>query len=98
MSCEIVRWTEDGFPGRVEARLIDADGTVWTFEDKAPVFSAEALSATTSYPVPGSIRCVIVDEDVAVGRTTIDTSSPDGIAANDRRTIRFSMASRAVAP
>lgn len=96
VSCEIVRSTDEGFPGWVEARLTDADGRVWTFEDKAAVFSAEPLDPASALPAPGAIRCVVVDEDDAVGRTTIDTSSPDGIVAVDGVTTRFSVMSDAV--
>ena len=93
VACEIVRWTDDHFPGWVEARLVDADGREWRFEDKVPVFSTEPLTATTSYPVAGAIRCEIVAEDQKVGRTAIDTSSPDGITAVDGVTTRFSVIS-----
>lgn len=94
--CEIVRWTDDHFPGWVEARLVDADGREWRFEAKAPVFSTEPLTATTAYPVAGAIRCEVAAEDPTVGRITIDTSSPDGITAVDGVTTRFSVISSLV--
>jgi hypothetical protein len=96
VDCEIVRWTDDHFPGWVEARLVDADGREWRFEDKAPMFSAELLTPTTSYPVAGAIRCEVVGEDRALGRITIETSSPDGITAVDGVTTRFSVLSSVV--
>jgi hypothetical protein len=96
VSCEIVRWTDEGFPGWVEAGFIDADGVAWTFTDKSAVFSPEPLDSTSSFPVAGAIRCAVVDEDNAVGRTTIDTSSPDGITAVDGVTTRFTMRSEVV--
>lgn len=98
VTCEIVRWTDDSFPGWVEARLIDAEGTEWIFSDKAPVFSANPLTAATPYPVPGVIRCVIVEVDEQRGRTVIDTSRPDGVTATDGVATRFAVASDLVAP
>jgi hypothetical protein len=42
--CEIIRWVADEpQPGMVEAQIIDVDGHVWRFVDKAPIFSAEVL-------------------------------------------------------
>lgn len=96
MACEIIRWTDDHFPGWVEARLVDADGREWRFEDKAPMFSAEHLTSTSSYPVPGTIRCEVVDDDRAVGRITIDAASPGGLTAVDGVTTRFSVMSSVV--
>jgi hypothetical protein len=96
VACEIVRWTDDRLPGWVQARLVDADGTEWRFEDKAPMFSAEDLTSTTSYPVAGAIRCEVVGEDRDAGRTAIDTALPDGITAVDGVTTRFSVMSSVV--
>jgi len=98
VTCEIIRWIADDLHGRVEAQLIDADGTRWSFEDKAPIFSADPLTSATSYPVPGVIRCVIVEPDERLGRTVIDTSQPDGVTATDGVTSRFSVDSDLVAP
>lgn len=83
VTCEIARWTADAFPGWVEARIIDVEGTRWAFTDKLPIFSAEPLTSASSFPVAGAIRCVVVEEDVAAGRTLIDTSLPDGVTAID---------------
>lgn len=98
VTCEIVRWTDDPQPGWVEARLTDVNGALWTFEDKAPVFTALPLTSATSYPVPGIIRCEIVEEDGPQGRTVIDTSRPDGVAATDGITTQFTVRSIVVNP
>jgi hypothetical protein len=98
VTCEIVRWTADEFPGWVEVELLDADGIRWSFIDKAPIFSADPLTSATSYPVPGVIRCVIVEKDESRGRTAIDTSRPDGLTATDGVTTRFSVDSDLVVP
>ena len=46
----------------VEVELTDADGYVWRFVDKAPVFDAEnVLTPTTSYPVGISVACTIIE-------------------------------------
>jgi hypothetical protein len=39
---------------------------------------------------------VVVDEDQVVGKTIIDTSSPDGVTAVDGVTTRFAVRSSAV--
>jgi hypothetical protein len=96
VTCEIIRCVDDSYPGWVEARLIDADGTRWTFTDKAPIFCAEALTSAASYPIAGVIRCTIVDVDKPRNRTLIDTSLPDGVTATDGVTTQFSVHSRLV--
>jgi len=97
VACEIVRWIDDDFPGWVEARLVDAHGAVWTFHDKEPLFSRDNLTASSSYPAAGTIRCQVVEEDDAHGLAVIETSSPDGVTAVDGLTSRFTVLSHRVA-
>jgi hypothetical protein len=82
----IARWVADEpWPGVVEAHLTDADGRVWVFVDKAPIFTNEPLSDASSYPVAGVVRCVIGDR-TGEGCVSIDTSVPDGVESVDGRT------------
>jgi hypothetical protein len=60
LRCQIVRWVSDDFPGWVEASFTDAMGKAWIFVDKAPIFTTEPLSADSTLPRPGVIRCVVL--------------------------------------
>lgn len=84
--CEIVRsLSDDPFPRWVEAKLTDAHGRDWYFEDKPPIFSERCI-ASESLPAAGVSGCEIVairtDPD---GRTivTIATEHPWGVEAVD---------------
>jgi hypothetical protein len=81
--CEITRWMADEpFPGIVEARARDTNGQDWVFIDKSAIFSAEALTGATKYPVDGVIGCNVVREASGVSRvTTIWTGGfrPEGV-------------------
>jgi len=83
VACQVVRWVADEpQPGLVEAHLTDADGHVWRFIDKEPIFCADAVGEWTRFPVAGAIRCRIIDYGtLSDGRqvVTIDTASPDGV-------------------
>jgi hypothetical protein len=85
VECELVRWVSDEpQPGLVEARLVDADGVEWSFVDKVPIFTEAAVSATTTFPVPGGIRCEVrgVREDGS-GREILDLELRDGVETSD---------------
>ena len=69
-------------PGLVEAHLTDADGRLWRFIDKEPIFCSDAVGRLAQFPVAGAIRCQVIDHEVlSDGRqvVTIDTASPDGV-------------------
>jgi hypothetical protein len=69
-------------PGLVEAHLTDADGRLWRFIDKEPIFCSDTISRLAQFPVAGAIRCQIIDHDTLPDGgqvVTIDTSSPDGV-------------------
>jgi hypothetical protein len=59
----ITRFVSDDQPGFVECVLVDAFGHSHLFIEKAPVVCAEELSATSLYPVGGSIACEIDGRD-----------------------------------
>jgi hypothetical protein len=91
VACEIVRWvSDDPQPGIVEAHLVDADGTRWSFIDKWPIFTS-ALDPLSRFPVSGAIRCEVLDRELLDdGRQilTIDTATPDGVHANGQSMFR----------
>lgn len=78
----IVRIADDAFPVFVECKLIDAHGREHTFVEKAPVVSAQDISARSTLPVSGHIACEIEHElKDATGRALlrVDTARPYGI-------------------
>lgn len=84
VKCEVVRWvSNEPQPGWVEGKLVDAQGATWRFFDKPPIFTSEAIDASTELPVDGKLRCRIVDEHVSGDRAqveveTIDVDADDG--------------------
>jgi hypothetical protein len=84
VAVEVTRFVDANFPGWVEFVLHDAYGTKWTFVDKVPVLSSEALSEASDYPRPAMIECEVVpDLSVSADLVKIDTSRPFGIEAED---------------
>ncbi len=75
----ITRFVDDSQPGWVECKLVDAWGREWSFIEKEPVVSLVALDASSNYPQPGVIGCLIVErKQDADGRevVTINTEKP----------------------
>jgi hypothetical protein len=60
LTVEIVRFTDDHQPGWVACEFLDVEGRRHTLIDKVPIFTAELLDATSSYPRPGSVRCEVL--------------------------------------
>ncbi len=58
---KIIRFVDDGQPGIVEAELLDAEGSLHRFIDKAPIFTSEKLSRLSAYPRPGDARCRVLE-------------------------------------
>jgi len=84
VAVEVTRFVDANFPGWVEFVLHDALGTKWTFVDKVPILSAEALSEASDYPRPAMIECEVVSDPSAPAHLVkIDTSRPWGIEAED---------------
>jgi hypothetical protein len=84
VAVEITRYVDASFPGWVEFVLRDANGTDWTFIDKVPVVSAEALNEASQYPRRTVIECEVVpDPTTTEGLVRIDTSRPWGIETED---------------
>ncbi len=79
VQAEIVEWLEDGQPGVVRARFVDAHGRAWDFVEKLPMVTAADLDSSSCYPQPAVIGCQVVDSRRdAAGREllTVDTELP----------------------
>ncbi len=86
LSVTITRFVEEYQPNIVASELMDANGHVHTFVLKEPLVSLDELNAHSSYPRPGSIRCVVLDRGYdANGRelVTISTAEPNGIESTE---------------
>lgn len=59
----VTRWVDDAFPGWVEVELAEADGTVTTLVDKAPVVTDRHLTAETAYPLAVALDCAVVGRE-----------------------------------
>ena len=75
--CRIVRWTDDRFPGWVEAQLTDAQGRLWTFEDKVPIFTADTVTRETRLPVDAVLRCRVVSRQRSESRDLVTVRTRD---------------------
>jgi hypothetical protein len=60
LRCEIVEWIDRDWPGSMRARIVDAAGRVWYFEDKAPIFFADDQPLDAVSPFAGYIRCDVI--------------------------------------
>ena len=69
--------SNEPLPGWVEAKLVDAEGTTWRFFDKPPIFTSEAIDASTEPPADGELQCRIVDERVSDGRAHVEVETVD---------------------
>jgi hypothetical protein len=78
-----VRWSADEpIPGLVEVEFDDADGQLWRFVDKTPIFDREGkLTAAAWYPLAVDLACTIVDR--TGDRVAISTAEPWGIESVD---------------
>jgi hypothetical protein len=84
LRCQIVRWVSDEFPGWVEASFTDATGKAWTLVDKSSIFTAEPVSADSTLPRPGVIRCVVVGKrSDSSGRRVIRVRAIDNPGNDD---------------
>ena len=78
----IERFVDDNFPGWVECSLVDSDGCMHQFIEKAPVLSAEHLVPDSAFPRLGHIACLVKDEWIdELGRqlVRVGTVEPWGV-------------------
>jgi hypothetical protein len=62
---ECYEFTDDGWPPWVQARLVDADGNLWHFAEKTPMFfNEDEPTSSTPMPVFGHGRCVILRSEL----------------------------------
>jgi hypothetical protein len=85
---EIVRYTDDSFPGWVECCLTDAHGRRWSFVEKVPIVTTADIGAASPYPQPGVIACEVVGRRRDAGREvlTVNTERPWHIEATTGET------------
>jgi len=86
LSCDVVSWVRDDFPGWVRVRLTDVAGRAWFLVDKVPIFWVDA-TADSVFPAPAAVRCTVVD---IVHRPAEDgppevvvSTAVDGVVAED---------------
>ena len=82
---EITRLMDEGQPGWVECKLVDAYGREHLFVEKVPVVSSENLDASSAYPQPGSIDCEVIERKFIGGVeiVTINSAKPWAIESVD---------------
>jgi hypothetical protein len=78
---EIIEFTDDGFPGFVKCKFIDALGKTWNFYEKAPVVSFENITKNTILPRNGYIAGEILHEENGI--IYFSTEKPDYIETDD---------------
>ena len=78
-----VRWSADEpIPGLVEVEFDDAEGQLWRFIDKAPIFDREGkLTSTAAYPRAVDLACTVIDR--TGDRVAVSTAEPWGIESVD---------------
>jgi hypothetical protein len=85
LSCEVVGWVREGFPGWVRVRLVDAERRAWFLVDKARIFGVD-VPAEAAVPMPAMVRCAVVgvirNADGEPPRLVVSTAL-DGVAAED---------------
>ena len=95
----IVRFTDEHFPGWVECTFTDAHSQLHAFIEKAPVVTPENLSPLSAYPKFGAIACEIVAEAEDEGNRKlihISTERPWGLASTTGSTRFVVLASQIV--
>lgn len=78
----ITAFADDGQPGWVACEMIDADGVIHQFVEKAPVLSNEGLRHDSAYPRNGAISCEVISrwtDDLGRDLSKVDTSQPWGV-------------------
>ncbi|MDG0853922.1 hypothetical protein [Roseateles puraquae] len=82
IAVQITAFVDEHQPGFVECALIDADGRLHKFIEKASVVSDENLRQDSIYPRPGSMACELQAEwtdDAGRTRVKVNTERAWGI-------------------
>ena len=69
------------YPGICQAVLTDLSGKWYTFTDKIPVFTDADVTPSSPLPVPGVIRCEVVD--TGPGWARVSTLRPDAVESDE---------------
>lgn len=97
---KIMRVIDEGFPGFVECVFVDAHGQEHTIVEKAPVVSTREVSASSTFPLLGTVACeVILERADETGRVLlqVDTARPHGIESASGQT-KFELLAQQVRP
>jgi hypothetical protein len=78
---DIIKYTNENFPGWVRCKLIDAFGKVHYFNEKVPVVSFEDITKNTILPKTGYISGEIINEKGDI--IFISTDKPYGIESEE---------------
>jgi len=76
---EIVRYTQECFPGWAECRLIDAGGRDWRF--LKPRARLRTLNQDDRLPAMGRIDCEVLERQD--GTALVSTAKPHGLKSMD---------------
>ncbi|MEW2506971.1 hypothetical protein AB0878_41600 [Amycolatopsis sp. NPDC047767] len=60
LKATVTRWVDEEFPGFVELRLAEADGTVVLITEKVPILTAENWDASTPLPMRFDLDCEVL--------------------------------------
>lgn len=60
LAVQIVRFVDDHQPGWVACEFSDAEGRKHTIIDKVPVFTADHLDRSSTYPRLGRVGCEVL--------------------------------------
>ncbi|MEV4601255.1 hypothetical protein AB0K15_28115 [Amycolatopsis sp. NPDC049253] len=86
LEATVTRWVDEEFPGFVELRFADADGTVVLITEKVPVLTAENWDASTPLPMPFDLDCeVLRRERDPQGHATAVVELSYGVGDDDGR-------------
>ena len=101
LTVQIVRFVDEHFPGWVECVLVDALGEQHLFREKVPVVSTACLDATSDYPYPGGVRCLVEEgwqDDAGHSFVRVNTEQPDHVESAAGKTVFVVLPSQVGAP
>ncbi|MGE0144389.1 MAG: hypothetical protein AB7I19_11420 [Planctomycetota bacterium] len=99
LAVAIVRFVDEHQPGFVECVLRDAANEQHVFVEKVPVVTTEDLWATSNYPRPGVIECVVLEQWEDSGGCSlvrVTTEQPWGVESTRGETEFVVLASQVV--
>ncbi|MFG3422086.1 hypothetical protein [Micromonospora sp. NPDC048063] len=85
LRCEAIAWVDEDWPGWVRVRLVDADGRIWFFVDKVPIFFVDDdIFPGAALPRPAFVRCHVVGQQE--DQILVVSTAPDHVEAEDGTT------------